>query len=223
MSDVFLATPSSKSTMSALFVGWGLLLGYDIFLNQDNATEALDVECNNAALADVWCPFGSDSDPISFNRSQGEIDTDGDGARSPINYATAFVDLDWLYGRSTDAADEIRMFEGGYLNLTDDELPHLLPDGSWLVSCTTAKNTVGAQVDMAEGRGGDSGTRAVLSGVCTTRGVTGKGVQQHSASVRVLELPEYGFHTCYLSYLLISACRLIGCDRWQISDRQGCR
>ena len=110
----------------------------------DNASEPFDIICNDAALADVWCPLGPMSDPISFNRSRGEIDTEGDGARSPINYATAYLDLDWLYGRDEDSAAEIRAFENGYLNLTEDQLPHQLVDGVWLVSahvtlvvCTT--------------------------------------------------------------------------------------
>ena len=100
----------------------------------DNESEAFDIMCNDAAPVDVWCPLGSLSDLISFNRTQAQINTEGDEARSPINYATAFVDLDWLYGRDEDTAAEIRAFESGYLNLTEDQLPHHLADGSWLVS-----------------------------------------------------------------------------------------
>lgn len=137
LSEVFLEAPSSSSTASALFVGWGLLVGYDLFLNQDNASEPLDIPCNDAASRDVWCPLGALSDPIPFARSDwllhGEGDG-GDGARSPVNYATAFVDLDWMYGRDEEAAAALRTVDGGYLNLTDDELPHLLADGTWLVS-----------------------------------------------------------------------------------------
>ena len=107
----------------------------------DNESEAFDIMCNDAAPVDVWCPLGSLSDPISFNRSQGEINTEGDGARSPINYATAYLDLDWLYGRDEGTAAEIRTFESGYLNLTEDQLPHQLTDGSWLVSAI-ANNVV---------------------------------------------------------------------------------
>ena len=134
LSEVFLATPSSSSARSVLFVGWGLLVGFDIFLNEDNASEPLDIACDDPSLVDVWCPLGSLSEPISFNRSQGGIDADGDGARSPTNYATAYIDLDWLYGRDEDSAVALRTLELGYLNLTTDELPHLLPDGTWLVS-----------------------------------------------------------------------------------------
>lgn len=130
---MLLATPTSASTASALFVGWGLLVGYDLFLNQDNASEPLDIECNDDSK-DVWCPLGSLSDPIPFDRSDAQVDGDGDGARSPTNYATAFVDLDWMYGRDEDAAAALRTLNGGHLNLTDNEIPHLLADGTWLVS-----------------------------------------------------------------------------------------
>ncbi|CAN0599259.1 unnamed protein product, partial [Laminaria digitata] len=48
--------------------------------------------------------------------------------RSPTNYATAYVDLDWLYGRDEGSAAALRTLDAGYLNLTADELPHLLSD-----------------------------------------------------------------------------------------------
>ena len=134
LSEVFLATPPSSSATSALFVGWGLLVGYDLFLNVDNSSEPLDIACNHASLADVWCPLDSVSEPISFNRSNGEIEADGGGVRNPINYATAYIDLDWLYGRDDDSAAAIRTLDAGKLNLTADDLPYLLPDGTWLVS-----------------------------------------------------------------------------------------
>lgn len=134
LSELFLTTPSSSSATSTLFVGWGLLVGYDLVLNHGNESEPLDIACNNVTLADVWCPLGSLSTPISFDRSQGEIDAEGDGARSPTNYATAFVDLDWLYGRDESSATALRTFNKGYLNLTEDELPYILADGTWLVS-----------------------------------------------------------------------------------------
>lgn len=136
LSGVFLAAPSSSSSTSALFVGWGLLIGYDLFLNEDNASEPLDIACDDAPLVDVWCPLGSSSEPISFNRSQSETDAEDNGTRSPINYATAYLDLDWLYGRDNESARAIRTLELGYLNVTTAKLPHLLPDGTWLVSGT---------------------------------------------------------------------------------------
>ena len=142
LSEVFLAAPTSGSTASALFVGWGLLVGYDLFLNRANASEPLDIECDDGSR-DVWCPLGSLSDPILFERSDAQVDGEGDGARSPTNYATAFVDLDWMYGRDEEAAAALRALDGlGRLNLTDDELPHLLADGTWLVSEGKGKGNV---------------------------------------------------------------------------------
>ncbi|CAB1109758.1 unnamed protein product [Ectocarpus sp. CCAP 1310/34] len=134
LSEVFLANPSTSSTANALFVGWGLLVGYDLFLTLDNASEPLDIACNDAEIRDVWCPLGSLSDPIPFSRSEAGEDAGGEEARSPINYATAFVDLDWLYGRDEATSASLRTEDGGYMNMTDDELPHLLDDGTWLVA-----------------------------------------------------------------------------------------
>lgn len=134
LSEVFVSTPRSSSTTNALFVGWGLLVGYDLFLNRDNASEPLDIACVDYSLADRRCSRASLSGPISFNRSQGELDVEGDGTRSPINYATAYIDLDWLYGRDEESATSLRTLHAGNLNLTSDELPHLLADGTWLVS-----------------------------------------------------------------------------------------
>lgn len=115
-------------------MGWGLLVGYDLFLNRDNVSEPLDIACDDSSLADGWCPSGSLSKPVSFYRSQAEIDAEGDAARSPINYATAYIDLDWLYGRDETSAAAFRTLNAGNLNITADGLPYLLPDGTWLVS-----------------------------------------------------------------------------------------
>ena len=111
-----------------------MLVGYDLVLNRDNASEPLDIACGDASLADGWCPRGLSSRPISFYRSQSEIDAEGDGTRSPINYATSYIDLDWLYGRDKESAAALRTLNAGNMNLTTAELPHLRPDGTWLVS-----------------------------------------------------------------------------------------
>ena len=131
-------------------------MGYDLVRTLDNASEPFNITCNDAALTDVWCPRGSRSDPIPFDRSRGEIDTEGDGARSPINYATAYLDLDWLYGRNEDSAAEIRAFESGYLNLTEDQLPHQLADSVWLVS---ADVTLAVCITRRRGREGKCSQR----------------------------------------------------------------
>lgn len=132
MSELFLSTSLETSSTSALYVGWGILVGYDLAFNLDNGSEPFNVPCNDPEVVDVWCPSGSLSDDIGFSRSRAEVDDD-DGVRSPINFATAYLDLDWLYGRSKDAADEIRTFDTGHLSLTDDALPPLRADGTWQV------------------------------------------------------------------------------------------
>lgn len=88
---------------------------------------------------DVWCPLGANSDPIPFFRSQAAL-SDDEGAhraetRSPVNHATAFVDLDFVYGRSEDDAAALRTLDGtGFMNVTERGLPFRKADGTWLVS-----------------------------------------------------------------------------------------
>lgn len=87
----------------------------------------------------MWCPLGAMSDPIPFFRSDAAL-SDDDGAlpaatRSPTNYATSFIDLDFVYGRSEEDAEELRVLDGsGRMSLTSDGLPLRTADGeSWLV------------------------------------------------------------------------------------------
>lgn len=50
------------ATQNALFVAWGQLVAFDMFLNRDNETtdEAFDVPCDDGGgFADVWCPEGT--------------------------------------------------------------------------------------------------------------------------------------------------------------------
>eukprot|EP00752_Nemacystus_decipiens_P002581 g2416.t2 len=141
LTDVFLPSPPALSTKSALFVAWGQLLTYDIALTSDNSSEPFDIPCNDAVGGgiDVWCPLGANSDPIPFFRSDASVSDDGGAlpapTRSPTNYATSFIDLDFVYGRSEEEAQEFRELEGGRMSLTDDELPLRSADGeSWLIA-----------------------------------------------------------------------------------------
>lgn len=134
MTEVFLASEPAISTRSALFVAWGQLLAFDMYLNVDNSSEPFDIPCNDGAgLIDVWCPQGAASDDISFFRSDAAVDED-DAVRSPINYATAYIDLDFIYGRSVEEAAALRSLEGGLMNVTDTGVPFQNADGTWLVS-----------------------------------------------------------------------------------------
>ncbi|CAM9869802.1 unnamed protein product, partial [Ectocarpus sp. 12 AP-2014] len=88
---------------------------------------------------DIWCPLGVSSDPISFFRSNAGL-SDDDGAnsvetRSPVNYATAFIDLDFVYGRSEEDAATLRSSDGnGFMAVTEKGLPYLNDDGTWLIA-----------------------------------------------------------------------------------------
>lgn len=97
---------------------------------------------------DVWCPLGAESDPIPFFRSDAALSDDGGvlpaATRSPTNYATAYIDLDFVYGRSEEEAEEFRELEGGRMSLTSDRLPLRSADGeSWLVRRAPAMALLG--------------------------------------------------------------------------------
>ncbi|CAM9534507.1 unnamed protein product [Ascophyllum nodosum] len=127
--DIFLTSSAAISTKSALFVAWGQLLTYDLSLTIDNSTEPFDVPCND--VVDVWCPLGVSSDEISFDRSDSGV---AGSVRSPINYATAYIDLDFVYGRSEEEAEALRTLEGGTMNITASGVPFQNEDGTWLIA-----------------------------------------------------------------------------------------
>lgn len=144
MTEVFLSTPGNGSTFSALFVAWAQLIVIDIALIVDNSSEAFDVPCDDGGgMVDVWCPFGVDSDPIPFYRSAAALGDDIGGApvRCPINYATAYIDLDFMYGRTEEEALSLRTLDGGLMNITEDGLPHLNEDATWKVTSTLAERS----------------------------------------------------------------------------------
>ncbi|CAB1097428.1 unnamed protein product [Ectocarpus sp. CCAP 1310/34] len=135
MTDIFLTSTAALSAKSSLFIAWGQLLTYDLALTVANETESLDVPCNDADQnggIDVWCPLGAASEDIPFSRSDAAEGTDG--VRSPINYASSYIDLDFVYGRSAEAAELLRTMEGGFMNVTDSGVPFQNEDGTWLVS-----------------------------------------------------------------------------------------
>lgn len=56
------------------------------------------------------------------------------GVQNPVNLATAYLDLDFVYGRSATAAEALRTSEGGLMSLSDSGIPLQNDDGTWLVS-----------------------------------------------------------------------------------------
>lgn len=133
MSDVFLSTTAAVSTKSALFVAWGQLLTYDMSLTVENGSEPFNIACDEGGGAvDVWCPVGADSDEIIFDRSDAAAGSDS--VRSPVNYATSYIDLDFMYGRSEEEAKGFRKLEGGLMNVTASGVPFQNVDGTWMVS-----------------------------------------------------------------------------------------
>eukprot|EP00904_Undaria_pinnatifida_P011031 jgi/Undpi1/7058/HiC_scaffold_21.g09532.m1 len=132
MNDVFLSSTAKVSTKSALFVAWGQLLTYDISLTVDNASDPFDVACDDGGgVVDLWCPLGADSDDIRFDRSDAAVGPDF--VRSPFNYATSYIDLDFMYGRSDEEAKEFRAMDGGLMNVTDTGVPFQNADGTWMI------------------------------------------------------------------------------------------
>lgn len=131
MRDVFLASsPDVTHSLNAVAIGWGQLLLLDLSLTMDKSSEPFNAPC--ADPVDVWCPLGEASDPIPFYRSDAEVTAT---SRNPINYATSYIDLDFVYGRSKDESDRLRGVDGdGKLAIGDDGLPVKNDDGTWLVS-----------------------------------------------------------------------------------------
>lgn len=71
MTEVFLSSSSVRAPQNALFVAWGQLVSFDIFLNSEDETQSFDIPCDDGGgFADVWCPEGAASDAIPFFRSQ---------------------------------------------------------------------------------------------------------------------------------------------------------
>lgn len=132
MRDVFLASPPDVThSLNAVAIGWGQLLLLDLSFTMDNSSEPFNILCDDPV--DVWCPLGEASDPISFDRSDAEVVAGT--SRNPINYATSFIDLDFVYGRSKDESDSLRGLNGdGKLLVDDSGLPVQNDDGTWLVS-----------------------------------------------------------------------------------------
>lgn len=131
MTDVYRSSPPSVSHMNAVSVAWGQLLLYDLSLTVDNSSEPFDIPCDDGGGSiDIWCPQGESSDPIPFFRSDASV---LDSVRNPTNYATSYIDLDFVYGRSEDASKELRTLEGGFMILTESGLPFQNDDGTWLV------------------------------------------------------------------------------------------
>ncbi|CAM9852240.1 unnamed protein product, partial [Ectocarpus sp. 8 AP-2014] len=132
MTDVFLSSPPSVSDMNAISIAWGQLLLLDLSYTVDNSSEPFDIACDDGGgSVDVWCPLGEASDPIPFFRSEATVT---DSVRNPINYASSFIDLDFVYGRSEDAADALRTFEDGMLSMADASMPIKNDDGTWLIA-----------------------------------------------------------------------------------------
>lgn len=61
--------------------------------------------------------------------------SDTTGVRNPINYATSYLDLDFVYGRTEHESKALRSEDGGGLmNITDTGVPFMSDNGTWLVS-----------------------------------------------------------------------------------------
>lgn len=128
-----------------MFVAWGQLLAFDLSLTVDNTSEPFDIPCDDGGgLFDVWCPQGDASDPIPYFRSNAEV---SDSIRNPVNYATSYIDADFVYGRSEDEANALRTMEGGFMIMSEATgLPVLDANGTWLVRKTMQAHCVPASL-----------------------------------------------------------------------------
>lgn len=69
---------------------------------------------------------------VHSRRSDAEVDSSS-GVRNPINYATSYIDLDFMYGRSEDTAVDLRAMKDGLMNISDHGTPFQNRDGTWKV------------------------------------------------------------------------------------------
>lgn len=69
---------------------------------------------------------------VRSRRSDAEVGSSS-GVRNPINYATSYIDLDFVYGRSEEAAVALRTMEDGLMDISDDGTPFHNEDGTWKV------------------------------------------------------------------------------------------
>lgn len=69
-----------------------------------------------------------------MNKSERSGVTFSDSGRSPTNFATSYIDLDFMYGRSEAEAQALRTMEGGLMAVTASGLPNRNANGTWVVS-----------------------------------------------------------------------------------------
>lgn len=100
--------------------------------------------------AETNVPFSRPPPPLNFyTRSDAELDSNL-GFRQPLNYATAYLDLDFVYGRSKAEAEALRTLEGGLMTLATDGLPVQNNDNTWLVSSIALQKRKHAQKVVAD-------------------------------------------------------------------------
>jgi hypothetical protein len=124
--------PRHPSNFSQVFPYYGLMLLHDLMDVTDSAGESFPIPCDGT-LVDQQCS-GAGGQQIVYSRISADTTTSNSSARLPINAATSFMDLDCLYGRTEEAAAELRdPSKPGKMLLDDAGLP-LVRDGAWLIA-----------------------------------------------------------------------------------------
>eukprot|EP00980_Cylindrotheca_fusiformis_P016408 scaffold4891_cov140-Cylindrotheca_fusiformis.AAC.5 len=124
--------PMEKERRCDLLLNFGNLIAMDLAGKADNTSEPFDIPCDGNLNDLKFCPATGQSycatngtsgelNTISAYRSQYELVPDENGwpVRATINQRTAYLDMEFIYGRSKEECDQIRIFEAGQLDLVD--------------------------------------------------------------------------------------------------------
>jgi len=125
----------TKSLRCELLLYFGLLISIDTMRKEENTTEPFFVPCDGQLKDPIFCPATGKTYCAASNTTTEAPMTPVfrsthvlvDGERATINGKTPFLDMDFLYGNSTEQANKIRTFEGGQLDLVEYAGAGLLP------------------------------------------------------------------------------------------------
>ena len=102
---------------------FGQFIDHDIDLSEgDGETESFDIEVPEGDV--FFDPFGTGEEVISLTRSPTAegTGTSTDNPASQVNDISAYLDGSVIYGSDQERADELRLFEGGLLVVSEGDL-----------------------------------------------------------------------------------------------------
>ncbi|XP_052247875.1 chorion peroxidase-like [Dreissena polymorpha] len=126
-----------ESNLSYMIMQMGQFLSHDFimtksFTNDDETPLECcgdDKECSECFPISIPAGDTMNTTCLSFARSKSVFDCDG--IRQQLNGQSSYLDLSCLYGTDEDAANELRLFKGGELNVSStNNLPPDMDDST---------------------------------------------------------------------------------------------